>query len=190
MKIKSAVRKKWVLSIYNKSFFFLDITLCFVHTAFLREKKNSLDVWVWSNHRNYENMRAHSPICFPESSECAQVTQTRNGNGNTQRSPSWVSCPPQGYLLSTHSTLLNKTTGHFPKGLPTSPVFPEEGVRRESRKVEAFREDPWPYKPTLEYDSLGAAHQMRHSDDIGESSTQFPGNLEKISQRKRAPSLF
>lgn len=38
MKIKPALKKKWVLSIYSKVSL-VDVILSFVHTAFLRGKK-------------------------------------------------------------------------------------------------------------------------------------------------------
>lgn len=137
-------------------------------------------------------MRKRSSTCFPEPSERAQVTQTRSSKDNTQCSPFWEPSPPRGWLLSTplHPSQ-RESTGYFPKGLPTSTQSsPKTGWRRERSRVEVFGEALRLYNATWEQGSVRPAHPMRHSDDTGECSTHVPGNLEKPSPGKRAPSLL
>ena len=137
-------------------------------------------------------MRARSSTCFPEPSERAQVTQTRSSEDNTQCSPFWEPSPPRGWLLSTplHPS---QTREHrvLSQGSANQPaVLPEDGVRRERSRVEVFGEALRVYNATSERGSVRAAHPVRHSDDTGERSTHVPGNLEKPSPGKRAPSLL
>ena len=182
MKIKSALKKKWVLPIYRQSFF------CGCHSLFcaqciFKEKKKLQDVPAWPNHRSCENTRTNSPsfMYLPGFSEHTRVTETPRDNANSH-------CP---FLApSPHPTPPFPTRaehrGALPRVYQLAHILPrwDAGLGKQ-QWFQSFREDTGAHTtPTSEESSLRATHPVGQNDDTGERSTHFSGNIDKIKQRE------
>lgn len=86
-------------------------------------------------------------------------------------------------LASLHTSPLfpTRSWGCFPRGPPASPHSSQMRgwKRKESDGAPSEKTSGAHTTPTSEEGSLRASHPMRKNDDMGESSTHLPGNVEK-----------